>query len=146
MVYQGYDTSRTRVYLLIWLVVVAEQLVRLLAIEQATQLLLKSYLTQFLLFVYRPDRVMSAEGASQTIGMCEPANDSYNMSSQAEAAITVMQQKLPPYIQNIFVACGYYTLQIIAKMNVNESSKRNDIDKMLEYVKNTFPNDNRYAL
>ena len=66
--------------------------------------------------------------------MYEPANDNYNMSSQAETAITLMQ----PYIQNIFVVCGYDTLQVIAEMNiVNESPECNDIDKLLEYVKKT---------
>ena len=57
-----------------------------------------------------------------------------------ETAFTLMQQKLP-HIRNIFAACGYDTLQVIAEMDVNQSSEHNDIDKMLEYVKRTFPND-----
>jgi len=87
---------------------------------------------------------MNAEGGSQKV-----ESNSYMMSSQTtsgETAITLMQQKLPQYIQNIFKACGYDTLQVIAEMNVDQSSEYNDIDKMLEYVKKTFPNDNRYAL
>ena len=60
-----------------------------------------------------------------------------------ETAFTLMQQKLPQYIRNIFVACGYDTLQVIAEMDVNQSSEHNNIDKMLEYVKRTFPNDDR---
>jgi len=60
--------------------------------------------------------------------------------------MTLMQKKLPQYIQNIFLACGYDTLQVIAEMDVNQSSQCNDIDKMLEYIKKTFPYDERYAL
>jgi len=71
------------------------------------------------------------------------------MSSQTasgETALTLMQQKLPQYIQNIFIACGYDTLQVIAEMDVNQLSECNDINRMLEYNKKIFPNDKRYAL
>jgi len=60
-----------------------------------------------------------------------------------ETALTLMQQKLPQYIQKIFEACGYDTHQVIAEMDVNHSSEHNGIDKMLEYVKKTFPNDDK---
>ena len=79
--------------------------------------------------------------------MCKP--DNYMMSSQTasgETALTLMQQKLPQYIQNIFIACGYDTLQVIAEMDVNQLSECNDINRMLEYNKKIFPNDKRYAL
>ena len=35
-----------------------------------------------------------------------------------ETALTLMQQKLPQYTQNIFEACGYDTHQVIAEMDV----------------------------
>jgi len=75
---------------------------------------------------------------------------SYMMSTQTatgESALTLMQQRLPQYIQNIFIACGYDTLPVIAEMDVDQSSENNDIDRMLEYIRKTFPeNDVRYAL
>ena len=49
---------------------------------------------------------------------------------------------LPKYIQNMLVACDYDRLEVIAKMNVDQSSP-NDIDNMLSYLNQTYPNDSR---
>ena len=54
-----------------------------------------------------------------------------------------VKHKLPVYIQNMFVSCGYDTADVIAEMNVNQSAEMNDIDKILDYVKKTFPQDQR---
>jgi len=65
--------------------------------------------------------------------------------TNGDGAMTIMEQRLPEYIKNIFVACGYDTTPIIAAMDVSQSSQPNDVDKMLDYVKRTFPNDSRFA-
>ena len=42
----------------------------------------------------------------------------------------------------MFVSCGYDTYTgFIAEMDVNQSAEMNDIDKILDYVKKTFPQD-----
>ena len=44
----------------------------------------------------------------------------------------------------MLLACGYDRLETIAEMDVNDDSgKPNDIDKMIEYVKQNFPSDAR---
>ena len=45
----------------------------------------------------------------------------------------------------MLIACGYDRLETIAKMNVNESQvgQPNDIDMMLSYLKQTYPDDSR---
>ena len=45
----------------------------------------------------------------------------------------------------MLVACGYDRLETIVKMNVDESEpgKLNDIDRMLNYLKQNYPNDSR---
>ena len=53
-----------------------------------------------------------------------------------------VKHKLPLYLKNMLLACGYDTLDAIAELNVCESGS-NDIDRMLEYVNNTFPQDQR---
>lgn len=68
--------------------------------------------------------------------------DSTNSSSSI--ALTMMQQELPQYIQNIFMATGYETLHTIAEMDVKQSSEPNDIDRMLVFIKQHFPNDARF--
>jgi len=51
---------------------------------------------------------------------------------------------LPEYLLNMLLACGYDRLETIAEMDVNDDSgKPNDIDKMIEYVKQNFPSDAR---
>ena len=47
----------------------------------------------------------------------------------------MMKQELPKYIQNMFIAAGYETLQTIAEMDVNLGSDLNDIDKMFMFSK-----------
>ena len=54
-----------------------------------------------------------------------------------------MQQELPQYLQNMLLACEYDRLQIITEINVSESSHPNDVDKMLDYIKQAFPSDAR---
>ena len=46
----------------------------------------------------------------------------------------------------MLVAAGYKTLQTIAEMNADCSSKPNDVHGMLDYVKRHFPNDARLVL
>ena len=58
----------------------------------------------------------------------------------------MMQQELPQYIQNMFKAAGYETLQTFAKMDVRLNSESNDIDRMLEYIKHNFSKDTRLVL
>ena len=65
-----------------------------------------------------------------------PASDPVNTTVFDSPAV---KHKLPLYLQNI-LSCGYDTLDAIAELNVHESGL-NDIDKMLEYVNNTFPQD-----
>ena len=72
----------------------------------------------------------------------DKTSDKTDVSSTA-AALTMMQQELPQYLQNMLLACGYDRLQIIAEINVSESSHPNDVDKILDYVKQTFPSDAR---
>ena len=67
---------------------------------------------------------------------CSCGDDS---NSSTSIALALMQQDLPQYIQNMFIAAGYETLQTIAEMDVNLGSKPNDIDKMLDYIKQNFP-------
>ena len=43
----------------------------------------------------------------------------------------------------MFVSCGYNTPDVIAEMDVNQSAEMNDIDKILDYVMKTFPQDQR---
>ena len=76
---------------------------------------------------------------------CLQTEDDKTNASSTAAALTMMQQELPQYLQNMLLACGYDRLQIIAEMNVNqsESSQPNDVDKMLDYIKQTFPSDSR---
>ena len=54
----------------------------------------------------------------------------------------MMQWELPQYIQNMFMAAGYKTLETIAEMNVSRSSGPNDIGL---HCKN-FPKDARLVL
>jgi len=51
--------------------------------------------------------------------------------------------QLPDYIKNMFLACGYDTLDVIAEMDACPKVKLNDIDRMFEYVNQTFPHDAR---
>ena len=39
------------------------------------------------------------------------------------------------------MACGYDISPVIAAMDVCQSSQPNNVDKMLDYVKKTFPSD-----
>ena len=68
-----------------------------------------------------------------------PASDLVNTTVFDSPAV---KHKLPLYLQNMFLACGYDTLYAIAELNVHESGL-NDIDRMLEYINNTFPQDQR---
>ena len=45
----------------------------------------------------------------------------------------------------MLLVCGYDKTQIIAEMNTSqtESSQPNDVDKMLDYMKQTFLSDSR---
>lgn len=69
-----------------------------------------------------------------------------NTTSSGSIALAMMQQELPQYIQNMFKAAGYETLQTIAEMDVRLNSESNDIDRMLEYIKHNFPKDTRLVL
>ena len=51
--------------------------------------------------------------------------------------------QLPVYIKNMFLACGYDNLEIIAEMDVCQTTVPNDIDKIIDYVNQTFPQDSR---
>lgn len=42
----------------------------------------------------------------------------------------------------MFLACGYDTLDVIADLNICES-ETNDIDRILDFVNTTFPQDKR---
>jgi len=55
-------------------------------------------------------------------------------------------QQLPQYIQNIFSACGYDTLQEIAEMDVNQSSECNEINNAGVHQENFSLYEERYAL
>ena len=68
-----------------------------------------------------------------------PASDPVNITVFDNPAV---KHKLPLYLQNMFLACGYDTLDAIAELNVHGSGL-NDIDRMLEYVNSTFPQDQR---
>ena len=72
----------------------------------------------------------------------DESSDKTDASSTA-AALAMMQQELPQYLQNMLLACGYDRLQIIAEINVSASPQPNDVDKMLDYIKQTFPSDSR---
>ena len=52
-----------------------------------------------------------------------------------------VKHKLPVYIQNMFLACGYDISDVIAEMDVSQSAEVNDTDRMLDYVNKTFPQD-----
>ena len=65
-------------------------------------------------------------------------------TSQDTSSLTMMKQELPQYIQHMLEAAGYETLQTIADMDV--TSESNDIDSMLNYIKQTFPNDARLVI
>ena len=58
-------------------------------------------------------------------------------NTSSSMALAMMKQELPEYIQHMFEPAGYETLQIIAVMDLVCES--NDIDKMLKYIKQTFP-------
>ena len=60
----------------------------------------------------------------------EESNGNMMSTTTSETAITMMQQRLPEYIQNIFMACGYDTLQTIAEMDVGQTTVDNDIDTL----------------
>ena len=49
-----------------------------------------------------------------------------------------MMKMLPKYMQNMFLAYGADRMTTIAKMNSA------DVDAMLKYVQETFPDDKRY--
>ena len=74
----------------------------------------------------------------------DESSDKTDASSTA-AALAMMQQELPQYLQNMLLACGYDRLQIIAEINayVSASPQPKDVDKMLDYIKQTFPSDSR---
>lgn len=74
--------------------------------------------------------------------MTEKAEASQDTSSSI--ALIMMKQELPQYIQHMFEAAGYETLQTIADMDV--TSESNDIDRMLDYIKQTFPKDARLVI
>ena len=74
--------------------------------------------------------------------MTEKAETSQDTNSST--ALTLMKQELPQYIQHMFEAAGYETLQTIADMDV--ASESNDIDQMLTYIKQTFPKDARLVM
>ena len=65
-------------------------------------------------------------------------------TSQDTSSLTMMKQELPQYVQHMLEAAGYETLQTIADMDV--TSESNDIDRMLNYIKQTFPNDARLVI
>ena len=65
-------------------------------------------------------------------------------TSQDTSSLTMMKQELPQYIQHMLEAAGYETLQTIADMDV--TSESNDIDRMLNYIKQAFPNDARLVI
>jgi len=50
------------------------------------------------------------------------------------------------YIQNMLVACGYDRLETVAKMSIDQRSpgQINDIDNMLSYLNQRYPNDYCY--
>lgn len=70
-------------------------------------------------------------------------DDKSSDASSTADALAMMQQELPQYLQNMLLACGYDRLQIIAEINVSASSQPNDVDKMLDYIRKTFPLDSR---
>ena len=76
------------------------------------------------------------------INLTEKAETSQNTSSSV--ALTMMKQELPQYIQRMFEAAGYATLQTITDMDV--TSESNDIDRILNYIKQTFPKDARLVV
>ena len=53
---------------------------------------------------------------------------------------------VPDYIQNTLLALGYDRLQTIARLDVSETGQTNDIDRILNYVKQKFPNDTRLVI
>ena len=87
--------------------------------------------------------IVSTTGVNIMNSGCSSGDDS-NFSRSI--ALALMQQELPQYIQNMFVAAGYKTLQTIAEMNADCGSKPNDVDGMLDYIKQHFPNDARLML
>lgn len=70
-----------------------------------------------------------------------PANDPVNTGNTVFDSPAV-KHKLPLYLQNMFLACGFDTLDAIAELNVHGSGL-NYIDRMLKYVNSTFPQDQR---
>lgn len=84
--------------------------------------------------------------------MCDPCgNFEGNFFSQEQLTPSELfteaatSYDLPGYIKNMLVACGYDRLETVAKMNVDESQpgQPNDIDRMLNYLKESYPNDSR---
>ena len=65
-------------------------------------------------------------------------------NTSSSMALAMMKQELPEYIQHMFEAAGYETLQTIADMDL--VSESNDIDKTLNYIKQTFPKDARLVM
>ena len=84
----------------------------------------------------------------QSNNACDFASNSVNQEQLTPVELftkTASNFNLPEYIQNMLVACGYDRLETIAKMNVDESEpgKLSDIDRMLNYLKQNYPNDSR---
>ena len=50
-------------------------------------------------------------------------NDKVDTSSTA-AAVTMMQEELPQYLQNMLLACGYDRLQVIAEMDASQTQPK----------------------
>ena len=75
--------------------------------------------------------------------MTENAETSQDNNSSS-IALAMMKQELPQYIQHMFEAAGYEALQTIADMDL--VSESNDIDKILNYIKQTFPKDARLVI
>jgi len=57
--------------------------------------------------------------------MQKPSNPVDVVSSHA------VKFKLPIYIKNIFLACGYDTSEVIAEMDAHQTTVSNDIGKMI---------------
>lgn len=52
-----------------------------------------------------------------------------------------VKHKLPQYIKNMFLACGYDASDVIVEMDVSQSAEVNDIDRTLYYINKIFPQD-----
>ena len=56
-----------------------------------------------------------------------------DVESSEDQALALMKEGLPDYLQNMLLACGYDKMSTLAEFDV-----RADIEKMLEYIIDTF--------